>query len=75
MAESKPDPIEAGIIPLWSAVVTYKTDAGSLEVTHDIEELEELQVERGPDWNAIIKIEIILARRSYDVTIEQAEEM
>lgn len=61
----------------WSAVVTYRTDAGPLDVIHDFEELSEVHglVERGPDWNTIVKIEITLTSRRYDVTIEQAEQM
>jgi hypothetical protein len=42
-----------------------------------IEELSELEgiVERGPDWNALDKIEIRLnpRRQNYDVTVEKAE--
>jgi hypothetical protein len=43
------------------------------------EELDELQaiIERGPDWNALDRIEIRLnpKRRNYDVTVEQAEDL
>jgi hypothetical protein len=44
----------------WHAVVGYKTDSGVVEVHHDIDELEEIQmlVERGPDWNTITEITI-----------------
>lgn len=61
----------------WHATLYYKTDAGFTDVEHDIEELEELQeiVERGPDWNALDKIVIVLARRSYDTTVEQSEKL
>lgn len=61
----------------WQAVVTYRADAGPVDVTHDIEELEHLQnlIEAGPDWNAIDAITITLSRRSYDVTVEQAEQL
>jgi hypothetical protein len=61
----------------WKAIVTYRTEAGPLAVEHDVEELLELQdlVERGPDWNTIISIEITLARSiSSDLTIEQSLE-
>jgi hypothetical protein len=61
--------------PRWKATITYSTDGGPNEVVHDFEELYALHnlVERGPDWNAIIKIEIVLADRSYDVTVEEAK--
>lgn len=61
----------------WKAVITYRTERGpDLDVTHDLEEIEELQslVERGPDWNAIIKIEVTLARiGTPGQTVEWAE--
>ena len=46
----------------WIAVITYRTETGPVEVDHHVEEIEDLHmlVERGPDWNAIIKIEIVL---------------
>jgi hypothetical protein len=61
----------------WVATVTYRTQAGPLAVEHDIEELRELQnlIERGPDWNTIASIEIILARPTNpDLTIEHSQE-
>jgi hypothetical protein len=35
----------------WDAVVTYRAEAGPVEIDHHFEELEELSVliERGPD--------------------------
>lgn len=61
----------------WTAVITYSTDNGPSEVTYDIEELDDIQfiVERGPDWNSIMDIRITLARRAYDVTVEEAREL
>lgn len=60
----------------WKVVITYRMERGPyLDVTHDIEELEELHalVERGPDWNTIIKIEVTLARIcTPGLTIERA---
>lgn len=60
----------------WIATVTYRTDNGPSDVDHHIEELEELHdlIERGPDWNAILKIEIVLnpKRRLYSDTVEQS---
>jgi len=51
--------------PRWKADVYYRSDDGDLIVTHDIEEILDLHmlIERGPDWNTIIKIEITLARK------------
>ena len=61
----------------WTATVTYSTDAGPVNVIHEIEELDELQdlIERGPDWNASVDIRIVLARRGYYVTVEEAREL
>jgi hypothetical protein len=59
----------------WHAVVGYKTETGVVDVHHDIDELEEIQmlVERGPDWNTITEITITLAIRSHDdLTVEQS---
>jgi hypothetical protein len=59
----------------WHAIVGYKTDSGVVDVHHDIDELEEIQmlVERGPDWNTITEIVITLAIRSHDdLTVEQS---
>lgn len=62
----------------WQATAVYRTSAGSLDVTHDIEELDELQnlIERGPDWNALERITIVLARRSEPetFTVEDGEQ-
>jgi hypothetical protein len=54
---------EAQMPPRWTAIITYRTEAGPLAVEHDIEELAELHriVEWGPDWNTIIDIKVVLA--------------
>jgi hypothetical protein len=62
----------------WLAVVTYRAEAGPIEVDHCFEELEELQgiIERGPDWNTIVSIVVTLnpERAVYPGdTIEAAE--
>jgi hypothetical protein len=62
----------------WVAVVTYRAEAGPIEIDHHFEELEELQgiIERGPDWNTIISIVVTLnpERATYPGdTIEAAE--
>jgi hypothetical protein len=60
----------------WSATIWYRGEAGSVDVTHDVEELAELQalVEQGPDWNTVDRIEVRLQRRSEpeSYTLEQA---
>ena len=45
-------------------MIWYRTDGGSIDVSYAVEELDELSelVERGPDWNTIERIEIVLAR-------------
>lgn len=50
----------------WHVIIHYRTDTGSLDVEHDIEELDELQdiIERGPDWNTILCIDVKLARKT-----------
>jgi hypothetical protein len=63
----------------WIAVVTYRAEAGPIEIDHHFEELEELHslIERGPDWNTIETIVVRLNpnRTEYpDDTIETAEQ-
>lgn len=60
----------------WRAVITYRTENGPVEVDHHFDELAELHdlVERGPDWNSIIRITVNLNDvRHPDITVEQAE--
>jgi hypothetical protein len=63
--------------PRWIVTVIYRSDQGELDNVFLIEELSELQsiIERGPDWNALDKIEIRLnpRRQNYDVTLEGVE--
>lgn len=46
--------------PRWRAEVDYRADSGIVTVTHDMEELEELQdlIERGPNFYTIAKMVI-----------------
>lgn len=55
----------------WHAVVTYRGDAGPVEVPHDFEELRQLHdlVERGRDWQTIEQIVITYARGAGPITI------
>lgn len=68
--------MEIEMTPRWQATVFYRTDAGINPVDHVFEEISDLDelIERGPDWNTIAKIEIILLRSSsdYPLTIEEA---
>lgn len=62
----------------WLAMIHYMTDAGSLQVDHAIEEIEDLHdiVERGPNFYTIEKIEIVLAKNIQPgLTVEAAEKM
>lgn len=56
----------------WSAVIYYRTDAGVIDVQHEIEELEEVAeiVERGPNWYSIDRI-VIRHGEQQAGTIEQ----
>ena len=59
--------------------MTYRAEAGPIEIDHHFEELEELHslIERGPDWNTIETIVVRLNpnRTEYpDDTIETAEQ-
>ena len=44
----------------WRAVAWYRTDAGLIDIEHQIDELEELAeiVEQGPSFGALEKVEI-----------------
>lgn len=59
----------------WTATVIYRSEVGAVPVVHQIEELDEIGalVEAGPDWNCIVRIEIVLADQSGAMTVEHAE--
>lgn len=64
--------------PRWIATVTYRSaEHGMIDVQHHLEELFEIHdlVERGPDWNTIEKVVVILnPKHQHDYsTIEEAE--
>jgi hypothetical protein len=48
----------------WLARIYYQTESGADLVKHEIDELDELAsiIEHGPDWDAIISIEIAKVR-------------
>jgi hypothetical protein len=59
----------------WKAIIEYRTDAGPVDVEHEIQELDELQelVERGPDWRTMNRCTVTLARNAdWNLTVEQA---
>lgn len=45
----------------WKATVFYRTQNGTVDVEHQLEELHELHdfVEAGPHWDTIEKIEVV----------------
>lgn len=49
-----------GIPQRWTAVVWYRTDAGLVDVEHQIEELDMLHdlIENGPDFHTVDRIEV-----------------
>ena len=61
----------------WRAVVHYRSEVGTVDVEHWVEELDEIHdlVERGPHWDTIKKITIhrvnhVTGKR---LTLEQAK--
>lgn len=46
----------------WIVEIDYASSNGTVTVDHHIEELEEIHnlVERGPDWNSIEQVRIVL---------------
>lgn len=63
----------------WLAEITYRTEFGPNTVTHDLEEIEELQslVERGPHWDTIDLIQIFRVDHNTadDLTVEAAAKL
>ncbi|RZD49897.1 MAG: hypothetical protein CXT67_09680 [Methanobacteriota archaeon] len=62
----------------WIATVWYRHDAHNVDVTHELEELGDLQelIERGPHWDTIAKIEVTrVTLNKTPLTIEQAEKL
>jgi hypothetical protein len=63
--------------PRWIATVTYRSERGPIDIDHHFEELDELWdlIERGPNWNALVEIKVILnpRRSTYaGLTVERA---
>jgi hypothetical protein len=64
----------------WLATATYRSNLGPTEVDYQFEELSELQslIERGPHWDALERIEIILNPHRVahpGLTVEAAEDL
>ena len=58
----------------WKVVLEHRTDFGPIETDFYIEELDEIAglIERGPDWNTLIRIVVTLNRITKpDLTVEQ----
>lgn len=70
------DPARFDLHKRWLVRVTYRTDAGQADVDHHIEELSEIHglVERGPMWDCIEQITIVLNpyRQNFAGTVEEA---
>ena len=63
----------------WKATIYYRTDNGTVDVQHELEELHEIDdfVERGPHWDTIERVEIerINHCTSERLTVEQSENL
>jgi hypothetical protein len=61
----------------WHATVYYRTEAGTLDVHHDFEEIADLHdlVELGPHWDTIERIEITRVNHitGPTLTVEQSK--
>lgn len=60
----------------WTAIINYRTNSGTVDVTHDLEELSDLHdvVERGPHWDTIECIVITRGERAdVTLTVEKAD--
>lgn len=59
----------------WKAIAEYRSAAGVVDVEHHFEEICDLHdlVERGPDWDTLIKVTVTLNRvTSKTLTVEEA---
>ena len=60
----------------WLLTIIYRCKTGPCVVDYDIEELEEIAdiVERGPDWNAIMGIDVELQDPDESVVLQSSVE-
>lgn len=74
MGEITPFPLPQ--LRRWKAVCIYRTDEGTTQVEHRLEEVSELHglIEAGPHWDTLISCTVTLARPAQDptLTIERA---
>ena len=56
----------------WLLTIIYRCETGTCVVDYDIEELDEIAdiVERGPDWNAIMGIDVELQEPDESVVLQ-----
>lgn len=63
----------------WRAIVTYRSDAGPVDVDYDLSEIADLDplIERGPHWDTVVEIKIVRVNHNeaVDLTIEQAQQL
>lgn len=63
----------------WRATANYRTEAGTVDVVHDLDELADLHdlIEAGPHWDTIEQILIVRVDHSTaaDLTVERAERL
>jgi hypothetical protein len=63
----------------WIATIYYRTDNGTVDVEHQLSEIDELHdlVERGPHWDCVVEIRITRANHvtSDKLTVEQAAQL
>lgn len=61
----------------WRATVNYRTEAGTVDVVHDLSEIRDLHdlIENGPHWDTIEQIVIVRINHVTDtnLTVEGAE--
>jgi hypothetical protein len=59
----------------WKATIYYRTATGTVDITHDFDEIADLHdlVERGPHWDTIERIVILRADPAQPyLTVEEA---
>lgn len=62
----------------WLATIYYRTENGTLDVTHDLEELSDIDqaVETGPHWDTIEKVVITRGEALIEgLTVKAAEQL
>ena len=60
----------------WQATVFYRTEGGTVDVVHELDELADLHdfVEAGPHWDTVERIEVVRVNHTdATLTVERAE--